>query len=110
MNMCIVFVSPNLENYALINNVKTDTKTYWIPVWSPKEISQFQHLLPEALPVGENNDIAYLLRNFGGKIGNMTHKDRKSRFKHFKVKCYEAATNSVLATVICQENSDVIAE
>ena len=80
MNTCIVFVSPKLENYALINNVKTNTKMYWIPVWSPEEISQFQHLLPEAFPVGENNDIAYLLRNFGGTIGNMMHKDRKSRF------------------------------
>ena len=40
----------------------------------------------------------------------MMYKDRKSRFKHFEVKCYKAATNSVLAMVICQENSDVIAE
>ena len=110
MNTCIVFVSLKLENYALLNNVKTNTKTYWIPVWSPEEITQFQHLLPDALPVGENNDIADLLHHFGGTIGNMMHKDRKSRFKHLKVKCYRAATNSVLATVICQENSDVIAE
>ena len=110
MNTCIVFASPKLENYALLYNVKTNTKTYWILVWSSEEISQFQDLLPEAFPVGENNDIAYLLLNFGGTIGNMTHKDRKSRFKHFEMKCYKAATNSVLATVICQENSDVIAE
>ena len=110
MNTCIVFASPKLENYALLYNVKTDTKTYWIPVWSPEEISQFQHLLPEAFPVRENNDIAYLLHNFGGTISNMTHKDRKSRFKHFQVKCYKAATNSVLAMVICQENSDDLAE
>ena len=110
MNTCIVFASPKLETYALLNNVKTDTKTYWIPVWSPEEITQFQHLLPDALPVGENNDIAYLLDHFGGTIGNMMHKDRKSRFKHLKVKCYKAATKSVLAMAICQENTDVIAE
>ena len=40
----------------------------------------------------------------------MMHKDRKSRFKHLKAKCYTAATNSVLAMAICQEDSDVIAE
>ena len=27
MNMCIVFASPKLENFAVLNNVKTDTKT-----------------------------------------------------------------------------------
>ena len=110
MNTCIVFVSPKLETYAVLNNVKTDTKTYWILVWSPEEITQFQHLLPDTMPVQENNDIPYLLHNFGGTIGNMMHKDRISRFKHLKVKCYKAATNSVLAMAICQENSDVIAE
>ena len=40
----------------------------------------------------------------------MTHKDRKSRFKHLKVKCSSAAATSVLAMAICQEDSDVIAE
>ena len=110
MNTCIVFASPKLENFDCLNNVKTDTTTYWIPVWSPEEITQFQHLLPDAFPVRENNDIAYLLRNFGGTMGNMTHKDRKSRFKHLKVKCSSAAATSVLATAICQEDSDVIAE
>ena len=110
MNMCIVFASLKLETYAVLNNVKTDTKTYWIPVWSPEEITQFQHLLPDAMPVQENNDIAYLLHQFGGTIGNMMHKDRNSRFKHLKAKCYKAATKSVLAMAICQENSDVIAE
>ena len=40
----------------------------------------------------------------------MTHKDRNSRFKHLKAKCYTAATKSVLAMVIYQEDSDVIAE
>ena len=64
MNMCIVFASLKLETYAVLNNVKTNTKTYWILVWSPEEIAQFQHLLPEALPVGENNDTAYLLHHF----------------------------------------------
>ena len=53
-----------------LRNVKTDTKTYWIPVWSPEEITQFQHLLPNTFPVGENNDLAYLLHHFGGTIGN----------------------------------------
>ena len=32
MTTCIVFVSPKLENFAVLNNVKMDTKTYWIPV------------------------------------------------------------------------------
>ena len=40
----------------------------------------------------------------------MMHKDRKSRFQHLKAKCYKAANQSVLATAICHENSDVIAE
>ena len=101
MNMCIVFARPKLETFVLLNNVKMDTKTYWIPVWSPEEITQFQHLLPNAFPVGENNDLAYLLHHFGGTIGNMMHKDKKSRFKHLKAKCYTTATKSVLATVIC---------
>ena len=79
-------------------------------MWSPEEITQFQHLLPEAFPVRENNDITYLLHNFGETIGNMTHKARKSRFKHLKVKCSSAAATSVLAMAICQEDSNIIAE
>ena len=110
MNMCIVFASPKLENFHIINNVNTDTTMYWIPIWSPEEITQFQHLLLDTFPVHENNDIAYLFCKFGGTIGNMTHKDRKSRFKHLKLKCSSAATTSVLAMAICQEDSDVIAE
>ena len=110
MNTCIVFAIPKLETNALITNVKIDTKTYWIPVWSPEEISQFQDLLPSSLPVGERNDIPYLMDNFGGTIGNMMHKNRKSRVKHLQVKCHKAATMSVLVTAICQENSDVIAQ
>ena len=110
MNTCIVFASPKLEKSASINNVKTDTTTYWIPVWSPEEIIQFQHLVPEAFPAGENNDIVFLLRHFGGTIGNMTHRNRKSRFQHLKFRCSSAAASSVLATTICQDESDVIAE
>ena len=56
------------------------------------------------------NDIPHLVRNFGGTIGNMTGKDRKSRIKALKVKCHIAATTSVLAKVICQESTEVIAE
>ena len=41
MNTCIVFASPKLENYALLNNVKTDTKMYWILVWSPGKFQNF---------------------------------------------------------------------
>ena len=110
MNTCILFANLKLENFACLNNVKTDTTTYWIPVWSPEEITQFQHLLPDAFPVCENNDNAYLLRNFGGTIGNMTHNDRKSKFKHLKLKCSTGAATSVLATARCQEDSNVIAE
>ena len=110
MNTCIVFVSPKLESHDLITNVKIDATMYWIPVWSPEEISQFVGLLPSSLPVGEKNDIPYLVRNFGGTIGNMMHKNRQSRFKTLKVKCHTAATNFVLATVICQESTEVIAE
>ena len=40
----------------------------------------------------------------------MTHKNRKSRFEHFKVKCHTAATESILPMVICQETTDVIAQ
>ena len=110
MNTCIVFTSLKLETHALINNVKLDSTTYWIPVWSPEEISQFEDLLPSSLPIGETNNIPYLFHNFGGTIGNMTHKNRKSRFEHFKVKCNAAATDSILATVMCQESTDVIAQ
>ena len=110
MNMCIVFASPKLETHALIMNAKIDATMYWIPVWSPEEISHFLDLLPSSLPVGERNDIPYLLCNFGRTIGNMTHKNRKSRFEHLKVKCHTAATNSILVTVICQESTDVIAQ
>ena len=109
-NMCIVFVSLKLEYHDLMMNVKIDATTYWIPVWSPEEISQFVDLLPSSLTVGEINDIPYLMRNFGGTIGNMMHKNRKSRFKSMKVKCHTAATNSVLVTVICQESTEVITE
>ena len=109
-NMCIVFVSPKLESHDLITNVKIDVTTYWIPVWSPKEISHFVGLLPSSLPVGKKNDIPYLVCNFGGTIGNMMHKNRKSTFKTLKVKCHTAATNSVLVMVICQESTEVIAE
>ena len=110
MNMCIVFTSPKLETHALINNVKLNSTMYWIPVWSPEEISQFVGLLPSLLPVDEINDIPYLVHNFGGTIGNMMHKNRKSRFEHFKVKCHAAGTDSILATVICQESFDVISQ
>ena len=109
-NMCIVLMSPKLETHALINNVKLDSTMYWIPVWSPEEISHFLDLLPSSLPFGETNDIPYLLHNFGGTIGNMTHKNRKSRFEHSKVKCHAAVTNSILAMVICQESTNVIAQ
>ena len=109
-NTCIVFMSPKLETHDLINNVKLDSTMYWILVWSPEEISQFVDLLPSSLPTGETNNIPYLLRNFGGTFGNMTHKNRKSRFEHFKVKCNAAATESILAMVICQESTDVIAQ
>ena len=110
MNMFIVFTSLKLQTHALINNVKLNSTTYWIPVWSPEEISQFVGLLPSSLPVDKKNDIPYLVHNFGGTIGNMMHKKRKSRFEHFKVKCHTAATDSILATVICQESFDVIAQ
>ena len=110
MNMCIVFASPKLEYHDLITNVKINTTMYWIPVWSPEEISQFVDLLPSSLPVGEMNDIPYLMRNFGGTIGNMMHKNRKSRFKSLKVECHAAATNFVLAMVICEESTQVITE
>ena len=40
----------------------------------------------------------------------MTHNDRKSRFKHLKLKCSSAAATSVLATAICQEDSNIIEE
>ena len=110
MNTCIVFASPKLEKSASINNVKTDTTTYWIPVWSPEEITQFKHLVPEAFPAGENNDIVILLHHFGGTIGNMTHRNRKSGIQHLKFRCSSAAASSVLATTICQYKSDVIAE
>ena len=110
MNTCIVFASLKLENFASINNVRMDTTMYWIPIWSPEEITQFKHLLPEAFPVCKNYDIAYLLHYFGGTIGNMMHKDRKSKFKHLKLKCSSAAATSVLATSICQDDSNVIAE
>ena len=103
-------MSLKLETHALINNVKLDSTTYWIQVWSPEEISHFLDLLPSSLPFGETNDIPYLLHNFGGTIGNMIHKNRKSRFEHFKVKCHAAATNSILVMVICQESTDVIAQ
>ena len=109
-NTCIVFASPKLESHDLIMNVKIDATTYWILVWSPEEISQFVGLLPSSLPVDEKNDIPYLVRNFGGTIGNMMHKNRQSRFKSLKAKCHTAATNSVLAMVIWQENDEVIAE
>ena len=110
MNTCIVFVGPKIEKSASIHNVKTDTTTHWIPVWSPEEITQFQHLVPEAFPAGENNDIVFLLRHFGGTIGNMMHRNRKSRFQHLKFRCSSAATTSFLAMKICQDESDVIAE
>ena len=50
------------------------------------------------------------MHNFGGTIGNMTHKNRKSRFEHFKVKCNTAVTESILVIFICQETTDVIAQ
>ena len=106
-NMCIVFVSPKLETHGLITNVKINAITYWILVWSHDEISDFLGLLPSSLPRGMTNDIPHLVRNFGGTIGNMTCKDRKSRIKALKVKCHIAATTSVLAMVICQESTDV---
>ena len=109
-NRCIVIASLKLESHDLITNVKIDATTYWIPVWSPEEISHFVGLLPSSLPVGERNDIPYLVHNFGGTIGNMTHKNRNSRFKTLKVKCHAAATKSVLAMVICRESTEVIAE
>ena len=109
-NTCIVFASPKLESHGLITNVKIDESTYWIPVWSPDEISDFLGLLPSSLPDGTRNNIPHLMRNFGGMIGNMTYKDRKSRIKALKVKCHVAATTSVLAMVICQESTEVIAE
>ena len=109
-NTCIVFASPKLETHGLITNVKINAIMYWIPVWSHDEISDFLGLLPSSLPCGMTNDIPHLVRNFGGTIGNMTCKDRKSRIKALKVKCHIAATTSVLATVICQESTEVIAE
>ena len=105
-NMCIVFVSPKLESSGLIENVKIDATTYWMPVWSPEELSDFVCFIPD----GVRNDIPYLVCNFGGTIGNMTYKDRKNRIEALKLKCHMAATQSVLATMICQQSTDVIAE
>ena len=110
MNRCIVFASLKLESSALIENVKIDATTYGMPVWSPEELSDFVRLIPSALPDGMRNDIPHLVHNFGGTIGNMTYKDRKNRIQALKFKCHVAAPQSVLATMICQQSTDVIAE
>ena len=109
-NTCIVFAGLKLESSALIENVKSDTTMYWMPVWSPVELTDFVHLIPLALPDGVKNDIPHLLHYFGGTIGNMTYKDRNKRIQALKLKCDTAATQSALTTLICQSSTDIIAE